>query len=579
MEVADEDHDILTVSTANLTSVADSSADGRLANLTEANPSSSPVPLDQPRSSGSERLDGDASRNFPADLYGFESGGIASYVVPQPEPEAEVIEALDVVPEIQVIEEETKNKRLYLLGWMFLLVMIVAVMAATVAVILNKRKGNDESNVASDVTKIPTPLSSQAPSISPTNSFYVELLSTIEVPYLGNEQLLMALSNKSSPQYRAVTWVADTASDAGINMTGSRAVNRFALATFYFATNGDEWVACGRGSTNCDVSQEWLTATNECDWYAIKCSDDGSTITGIYFPTKGESSNNIRGTLPFELSFLSDLATFIIARGPLSGTFPDWSSLTSLEQLILNENKITGDFPGYLLQANPSLKTIQFHDNGFRGPLFRKGIPLDSSLLTDLTLSSNEFTGSISSEIEKLSSLRKLDLRNNEFTGTLPTELFSIGNLTSLDLNGNKGLYGELSPLIDNISQLIHFDVANTGLGGTLPIELFSLSKLRVLDLSFSNFDGPLSISFSQLTDLDAVILNNNGFTGPIPPGFDALPFLEFLELHQNNLSGSISKALCDRRGEGFGDIQSLTVDCEKVTCACCTNCTSGATR
>ena len=40
-----------------------------------------------------------------------------------------------------------------------------------------------------------------------------------------------------------------------------------------------------------------------------------------------------------------------------------------------------------------------------------------------------------------------------------------------------------------------------------------------------------------------------------------------------NDLGGSVSEELCDRRGERFKDIKNLTVDCEKVSCLCCTNC------
>ena len=51
----------------------------------------------------------------------------------------------------------------------------------------------------------------------------------------------------------------------------------------------------------------------------------------------------------------------------------------------------------------------------------------------------------------------------------------------------------------------------------------------------------------------------------------------EKLELHNNDLVGSVSEEICNRRGEGFGDIQVLTVDClgdpPEVSCACCTNC------
>jgi hypothetical protein len=63
-------------------------------------------------------------------------------------------------------------------------------------------------------------------------------------------------------------------------------VTRYALATLYFATNGDNWVQCGRDSTNCDVTQEWLTAENECDWYAIECADPENgdySVVKIFF--------------------------------------------------------------------------------------------------------------------------------------------------------------------------------------------------------------------------------------------------------------------------------------------------------
>jgi len=452
-------------------------------------------------------------------------------------------------------------------------VTFVLVVIAIVVVTLKKEVNNDGSDSVSNLDQNSTDTPSQAPFESPTTSAFAGFLSTIESLYDGSDQFATVFSNQSSPQYRAAIWVVDTASIAGINGSSTRMISRFSLATFYFATYGDEWSACGRGSTYCNKSQEWLTAANECDWYAIKCNDDDdSSITEIFFPPNGGKSNNIRGTLPHEIAFLSKLAVFIVHKGPISGPFPDWSKLSSLQQVLLNNNQITGKFPEYLVRKNPLLKTIQFNNNRFQGQPLKANLSVDSTSLLDLSLNGNNFTGFIPSHINKLTSLTTLNFGNNGLTGTVPKELYALTNLTKLDLSSTN-VHGEISSFIGKTSQLFFFGAGNTEMGGTLPIELFSLSKLQFLNVSMGKFHGSLSESFSELTNLKAAILHNNGFTGTIPDGFERLPFLEKLELNMNDLRGSISEELCDRRGERFKDIKNLTVDCEKVSCSCCTNC------
>jgi hypothetical protein len=39
---------------------------------------------------------------------------------------------------------------------------------------------------------------------------------------------------------------------------------RFGLATFYYATNGNNWT----------VSDGWMGPTNECEWYGVFCVDN-----------------------------------------------------------------------------------------------------------------------------------------------------------------------------------------------------------------------------------------------------------------------------------------------------------------
>lgn len=121
--------------------------------------------------------------------------------------------------------------------------------------------------------------------------------------------------------------------------------------------------------------------------------------------SNGATSNNIRGTLPFEISFLSQLSTFILSRGPLSGEFPDWSKLSTLEQVLLNNNHLEGSFPTYLLAQNPLMNIIQFNNNTFEGEFLQDLSSIDSTALTDLSVNGNNFTGPIPSQIDKLSSL------------------------------------------------------------------------------------------------------------------------------------------------------------------------------
>jgi hypothetical protein len=165
-------------------------------------------------------------------------------------------------------------------------VIVLLAVILGVALTLKKRGTSDPIIVTDDTTENPT----QAPSavdLLATESFAkVLLLVGIQYGPERAEQFEAVFSNTSVPQYRAAAWVANSFATNGIidDIDDDRLVQLFALATFYFATNGDEWIRCGRESTQCDVSQEWLTGKNECNWYGITCSDDDDgRVTKIFF--------------------------------------------------------------------------------------------------------------------------------------------------------------------------------------------------------------------------------------------------------------------------------------------------------
>ena len=82
------------------------------------------------------------------------------------------------------------------------------------------------------------------------------------------------LENPTTPQGMAFDWIVKTdpaqidppsSSDNDIAFTIKQ---RYAVATFYYSTNGNDW-------TN---SNGWLSSTDVCAWVGLNCNDDGSIV-------------------------------------------------------------------------------------------------------------------------------------------------------------------------------------------------------------------------------------------------------------------------------------------------------------
>ena len=187
-----------------------------------------------------------------------------------------VVDALDVVPEYQVIEKSKKKKRLYLYGGIAILVIILILLGAVIGRVVTSRAGNATTEINRQFTNAPSQSPSALLKVLPS----AKLNSTIQSQYDDVAEFSSVFSNETSPQFLAATWVEESGMS---DMSDARIINRFALATFYFATNGDGWTKCGRESNHCSSDIEWLTAENECEWYGVECNDDDSEITKIFF--------------------------------------------------------------------------------------------------------------------------------------------------------------------------------------------------------------------------------------------------------------------------------------------------------
>jgi Leucine-rich repeat (LRR) protein len=217
-----------------------------------------------------------------------------------------------------------------------------------------------------------------------------------------------ALQMQSTPQNNALKWLANN-TNLG-NYPDKRKIQRYALAVFYYSTNGDNW------SNNTG----WLNNENECDWYIQPNNNtlcaSGDVVNLDFIDEDTRTDNNLDGTLPNELALLSgSLRRLDLGRNDINGSISTEIGLMgTLRTLWLYSNSLTGQIPSEIGKFT-ALTTLQLRENSLTGSLPSEVGSMAS--LTRLTLWTNSLTGPIPSEIKSLTSLTSLSLSDNNFTG------------------------------------------------------------------------------------------------------------------------------------------------------------------
>eukprot|EP01018_Ginkgo_biloba_P037530 Gb_04994 [translate_table: standard] len=221
----------------------------------------------------------------------------------------------------------------------------------------------------------------------------------------------------------------------------------------------------------------------------IPASFNGSSLQALWL--NNQLGAKLSGSIQV-FGTMTQLTELWVQSNAFTGPIPDFSKSVSLSQLLLRDNRLTGPVPQSVV-ALQSLKNISLANNALQGPYpdfpntvtadigtmnsfcqqipgpcdsrvnvllsFAQGVGYPLTLanswkgnnpcswqyvtcvggtdITVLNLVNLQLTGSISSALANLTSLRTLRLSNNQLTGSIPKELASLPNLQSLDVRNN----------------------------------------------------------------------------------------------------------------------------------------------
>ncbi|KEH29237.1 LRR receptor-like kinase [Medicago truncatula] len=223
------------------------------------------------------------------------------------------------------------------------------------------------------------------------------------------------------------------------------------------------------------------------------------------------SYNRLSGPIPQSISNMSSLELLNLYSNYFSGKIPSLNKMTSLRVVELANNNLNGRLPNDFFNQLPQLEDLTLTDNQFEGSIPRS-IGNCTSLI-NLDLQSNFFTGSILEEIGYLDKLELLVLHNNSFSGAIPSKIFNMSSLTGLSLG------------INHLSRIIP---SNMG---------YSLPSLQYLHLYGNNFTGNIPNSIFNSSNLIEFRLGGNAFSGTLPNFVGNLRFLKIFDTFHNNFT------------------------------------------
>jgi hypothetical protein len=357
-------------------------------------------------------------------------------------------------------------------------------------------------------------------------------------------------------------WIMNDDDNDDTNDNDRRLRQRFPLVVLYFATGGiDFWDAdwllpgtseCNFDSITCDMAGTIFAVELLHRSLVGVLPDELSWLTQLRILNLRQ--NRLRGSIPsgiftkltrlqvLDLSFnefsfglpdaflskLTDLESFSASVNLLTGPLPTTGRLPqSLEYFTMVANHLSGSLPeswwddedptntntAAMVAIANALQVVDLGDNLIEGTISSKiGIGNSNSnsnsngnswsQLKSLSLYQNDISGTIPSELGRLSLLEELSLAGNtDIVGSLPLELYNLRNLQWL-VASHTSLGGTLATNIGNLQELQVLNLVHCPIAGTIPTEIGLLTRLQWLQLANTNVEGTIPNELSELSSL-----------------------------------------------------------------------------
>ncbi|KAL2499038.1 putative receptor protein kinase TMK1 [Abeliophyllum distichum] len=243
-----------------------------------------------------------------------------------------------------------------------------------------------------------------------------------------------------------------------------------------------------------------------CKWNHVVCAEKRVTRIQI-------GHQNLQGTLPQELSSLTQLERLELQWNNISGPLPSLKGFSALQVLMLSNNQFSS-IPVGFFTGMTSLMSLEIDNNPFSGWEIPESLK-NASTLQNFSANSANITGKIPAFLgaDEFPGLTNLHLALNNLEGELPSS-FSGSQIESLWLNGQK-LGGQIG-VIQNMTYLKEVWLHGNGFSGPLP-DFSGLKNLESLSLRDNSLTGPVPMSLVNLDSLKVVNLTNNLLQGPLP--------------------------------------------------------------
>ncbi|KAL1216778.1 Receptor-like protein 15 [Cardamine amara subsp. amara] len=245
------------------------------------------------------------------------------------------------------------------------------------------------------------------------------------------------------------------------------------------------------------------------------------------------------GKVPHFLIYQKELRLVELSGNKISENFPYWllENNTRLEVLLLQNNSFTSF---QLPKSSRNLLCLDVSVNEF-DQLFPENIGLILPHLQYMNLANNGFQGNVPSSLGNMKSIEYLDISDNKFHGKLPRSFLKGCYLLRMLKMSNNNLSGEIFLESANFPVIFSLSMDNNQFTGKIGQGLQSWRSLWWLDISNNNLTGVIPSWIGQLPLLSALLLSNNSLEGEIPISlFNTSRRLQLLDLSANILSGGI---------------------------------------